>query len=107
MEDSSQYDPYKDKLQNAMLDEELEVTPELGDQYVNAEILLPREEKMAWGQMVCQKHDADNNLIGRSNQNPILDICLYEVEFPGGEMTELAANIISESMYAQCEVNRN
>ena len=31
----------------------------------------------------------------------------YEVEFPRGEMTELAANIIAESMYAQCYVDRN
>ena len=57
--------------------------------------------------MVCQKHDADGNLIGRFTQNPILDVCLYEVEFPGGEMTELAANIIAESMYTQCDVDGN
>ena len=81
-----------------MLDEEPEVTPEWGDQYVNAEILLPRWDKMARGQVICQKHDANGNPIGRSNQNPILDTHLYEVEFPGGEMTELAANIIAESM---------
>ena len=81
-----------------MLDEEPEVTPEWGDQYVNAEILLPRWDKMARGQVICWKHDADGNIIGRSNQNPILDTHLYEVEFPGGEMTELAANIIAESM---------
>ena len=49
----------------------------------------------------------DGNLIGRSNQNPILYTCLYEVEFPGGEMTGLAAIIIAESMYAQCDVDRN
>ena len=49
--------------------------------------------------------DADGNPIGRSNQNPILDTCLYEVEFPGGQMTDLAANIIAESMHAQCDVD--
>ena len=36
-----------------------------------------------------------------------MDRCLYEVEFPRGEITELAANIIAESMYAQCDVNVN
>ena len=60
---------------------------------------------MARGQVVCQKHDADGNQIGRSNQNTILDTCCYEVEFPGGE--ELATNIIAESMNAQCDVNGN
>ena len=52
-EETMQYDPYEDKVQNAetfpMLDEEQEVTPEWGDQYVNAEILLPRGDKMARG----------------------------------------------------------
>ena len=36
-----------------------------------------------------------------------LDTCLYEVEFPGGEITEVAANIMAESMYAHCDVNGN
>ena len=105
-----QYNPYEDELQNAkmfpMLDKEPEVTPE-GGQYVNAEILLPRGDTTARGQVVCQKHDTDGKLIGRSNQIPIFVTCLYEVEFPWGEMTELASNIIAESMYAQCDVNRN
>ena len=76
----------------------------MGDLYVNAELLLPRGDNMARGCMVCWKHDADGNLIGRSNQNPILDRHLHEVEFPGGEMTELAVNDIAESMYAQSDV---
>ena len=74
VEDTLQYDTYEDELQNAntfpMLDEESEVTPEWGNQYVNAEILLPRGDRMARGQVVHQKHDADSNLMGRSNWNP-------------------------------------
>ena len=34
-------------------------------------------------------------------------MCLYEEEFLEGEITELAANIIAESMYAQCVGDRN
>ena len=79
----------------------------MGDQYVNAETLLPRVDRTATGQVVCRKHYADGNPIGTSNQNPILDTHLYEVEFPGGEMTKLAMNIIAESMYAQCDLNGN
>ena len=74
---------------------------------MNAEILLPRGDKMARGQVIGQKHNTDGNIIVRSNKNPIMDTCLYEVEFPGREMTELVANIIAESMYAQCDVNGN
>ena len=57
--------------------------------------------------MLHQKYDADGNPISRSNQNLILDTHLCEVEFPGGEITELTAIIIAESMYAQCDVDGN
>ena len=71
VEDTPQYDQYDDKLQNAetfpMLDKEPEVTPEWGNQYVNAEILPPRGDKMARGHMVCQKFNANGNPVSRSN----------------------------------------
>ena len=90
-----------------MLDEEPEVTPEWEDQYVNAKILLPRWDKMTKGQVIHWKSDVDGNQMSRSNKNPILDTHLYEVEFPWGESTELVANIIAESMCAQCDVDGN
>ena len=31
----------------------------------------------------------------------------YQVEFAGGEVTELTANVIAESLYAQCNWDRN
>ena len=62
---------------------------------------------MARGQMVYQKHNADGNPNSRSNQKPILDTSSYEVEFPGDELTELAANSISESIYAHCDEDGN
>ena len=46
-------------------------------------------------------------LMVSSNHNPILDACLYEVECPGVEMTELSANVITKSMYAQCYLDGN
>ena len=52
------------------------------------------------------ENDADGNPISRSNQNPILDTQLYEMAFPGGEITGLVANIIAESMNALCDVDR-
>ena len=100
VEETLQIDPYENKSQNAetfpMLDEEPEVNPEWGNQYVNTDIFLPREDKMARVQVVGQKEDANGNIIGRSNQYPIiLETSHYEVEFSGKEMTELAANIIA------------
>ena len=43
---------------------------------------------MTRAQGAHQKHDAGGNTIGRSNQNPILDTHLYEVEFPVFEITD-------------------
>ena len=57
--------------------------------------------------MICQKHDVDSNPMSRSNQNPNLDTNLYEMEFPGEKITELAAIIIVESMHAHCDVDWN
>ena len=33
--------------------------------------------------------------------------CIYQVDFAGGEVTELIANVIAESMYAQCDPDGN
>ena len=111
MDGMSPYNPYEDKLQNVETflssDKESGVTLEWRDQYFNAEILLPRGDKMARCQVVYQKHDANGNPVGRSNESPIMDTCLHEVKHPGGETEELVANIITELIYAQCDVDGN
>ena len=104
------YDSYEDDADCGMPDppsEELEPTPEAGDSYVNTEVMLPRGDSMARGRVVYRKRDADGNLIGWSNANPILDSRLYEVEFANGEVAKLTANVITEAMFAQCDENRN
>ena len=49
----------------------------------------------------------DDNVIGRANENPILDTIGYVVEFEDGEKSELSANTIAQSMYAQCYPDGN
>ena len=109
--DTPQYDPYEDETQNEQtfpqLAEELEPMPEVGDHYIGAEILLPRGDQMARGHVVARSRDANGNVMGRSHTNPILDTRTYQVEFTGGEVTELTTNVIAESMYAQCDSNGN
>ena len=36
-----------------------------------------------------------------------MDTRLYQVEFKGGEVTKLTANVIAESVYAKCEADGN
>ena len=51
LEDTLQYDPYEDAMQNKQsflqLAEELEPMPEVGNQYIGNKIILPRVDKMA------------------------------------------------------------
>jgi len=84
-----------------------EPTPEAGDNLVSAQVLLPRGDTLARGRVKCRKRDAHGNPTGRANANPILDTRSYLVEFDDGEITELAANVIAESMYAQCDPDDN
>ena len=54
-------------------------------QYVNAEILFPKGDKMAVCQVKYQKHHTDGNSNGRTNDSHIIATCLYEVKFLGGK----------------------
>jgi hypothetical protein len=54
-------------------DGELDATPEVGDNDVNTEVMLPRWDHMARGKVIRRKRDAEGNPIGRANNNPILD----------------------------------
>ena len=57
--------------------------------------------------MLKRARDSDDNVIGRANENPILETRGYIVEFEDGEQAELAANTIAQSMYAQCDPDGN
>jgi hypothetical protein len=50
-----------------------EITPEMGDNYLSAEIMLPRGGTMVKGCVAARKRDRDGNPIGLTNANPILD----------------------------------
>jgi len=84
-----------------------EVTPEIGDAYLNAEISIPKGGSMARGRVIGRKRDADGNPTGRANPNSILDTRVYNVEFDDGDVTELTANLIAQAMYTQCDADGN
>jgi hypothetical protein len=86
---------------------DLEVTPEMGDNYLNAEISVPQGGTLMKGHITSRKRDKDGNPIGLANANPILDTREYTFTFDGGDETGLSANLITETMYAQCDPNGN
>ena len=51
--------------------------------------------------------DADGIPIGTANENPILDSCMYEVEYQDGTKASLAANYIAENLFAQVDQEGN
>jgi hypothetical protein len=86
---------------------DLEVTPEMGDNYLSTEISVPRGGTLAKGHVTFRKRDKDGNPIGLANANPILDTHEYTFTFDDGDETVLNANLIAEAMYAQCNLDRN
>ena len=103
------YEMYEDKEGGGQPQalEAKDITPEAYNCYLNAEVLLPRGDGMKMGTVKCQKCDADGQLRGLENTNPILDTRTYEVEFLDGQITKYTANAIAENMWSQCNVEEN
>ena len=85
--------------------EKLTPTPEIGDNYLNMGTMFSCGGTLARGRVTERKRDHKGNVIGRSNPNPIPDTREYEIKFEDGDVTELTANAIAESMYAMCDEN--
>jgi hypothetical protein len=85
----------------------LEVAPEMGDNYLNAEISVPQGGTLVKGCITSRNRDKDGNPVGLANANPILDTHEYTFTFDNGDETVLNANLIAEVMYAQCGPDGN
>ena len=70
------YEYYDDDHQDRTRDtppEQLTPTPDIRDNYLNMELMLPRGGNLARILVIECKRDHERNVIGRSNANPILD----------------------------------
>jgi hypothetical protein len=85
----------------------LEVTPEMGDNYLSAEISVPCGGTLVKGRATSRKRDKDGNPVGLANANPILDTREDTFTFDDGDETVLNANLIAEAMYMQCDPDGN
>ncbi len=84
-----------------------EVMPKIGDNYLSAELMLPKGGVLVKSCMTAHKRDWDGNPVGGANDNPILDTRSYIINFDDGNQTELTANMIPESLYLQCDPDCN
>ena len=75
------------------------------DKFLGEYVELPRDDKgykvldhvMEW------KRDHNGKFIGTSNENPILNTEVYNVETPDGHKAEYIENIIAEILYIQVD----
>ena len=51
--------------------------------------------------------DANRRPIGMANDNPILDLRMYEVEYCDGYVAAMAAKVINENLFAQVDQEGN
>ena len=106
--DTPEYETYADDHEGEHAHPiEEDTTPEESDEYVNAEVSLPKDGSMLSGRVIGRKRDSSGALKGTRNANPILDSRTYMVEFPDGEVTEYSANVIAQNMWAQCDLDGN
>ena len=103
------FEPYEDDEGRPVRtpEDDDEADPDTYDQYVGAEVVLPIGDKMMNAKVRGRKRQSDGTLRGKAHSNPILDTRTYEVEFADGQRTELAANVIAENMFAQCDSEGN
>jgi hypothetical protein len=84
---------------------EEEFTPEVyDDTYLNMELALPRSGgEVEFAKVTMRLRDKDGLPIGTTDDN----LMIYEVEFPDGHRTSLAANAIAENLFAQVDSEGN
>ena len=79
-----EFDYYDDDVKDGFEetnDDILPPTPEVNDNFVGANALLPRGDNMGQGRVRKRVCDKNINTVGRANENPILDSREYVVEF--------------------------
>ena len=84
--------------------DDLIYTPDVMDPYVGSEVRIPSGDGYIAARVRKRARGTDGNPIGRANDNPILDTRLYEVEQGDGTVRELQANIISENLFSQADL---
>jgi hypothetical protein len=97
-----EFEPYEDSVETNSHETDVDVFEghEEDDNYITAQVLVPRGEQMQLATVFRRKRDTDGRLIGKYNANPIQDTSEYKVQFSDGTVLEYAANVIAEKLYS-------
>ena len=72
---------------------------------INAEVMIQNGDEMAMGKVARRSLDADGRTTGTYHDNPFLITITFDVEFPNGQVKEYGANIITENMLTQVDLD--
>ena len=86
-----------------LLHDQQDSTPVINDEYVGAEIQLPRGDQFVYGRVAKRARTDDGQPVGTSNCNPLLDTREYIVEMSDGTELKYLANTIAENMLSQVD----
>ncbi len=75
-----------------------EIALKMGDNYITAEIMLPRGGTMVKGCVSARKRDRDGNPVGLASSTQSLTHA-HIIDFDNGNQTKLTANLITESLF--------
>ena len=101
------YDVYIPVELEADMPEADAFTPELFDNLLSAEVLIPKGDILVPATVIGCKRDEQGNPVGVANANCILDTRVYDVQFPDGHTETFAANVIAENIYSQLDSEGN
>ena len=80
----------------------------MDDTYQNMGVALPRDsEGPEFARVTKRLRDANGLPIGTAKDNPILDTCMYEVEYADSHKASMAENTIAINMFAQVDKDGN
>ena len=96
--------PYGHELIDTVPSEINEPYLESLDNYLGAKVVLPGKDSLpVLATIKKRKRDAQGNLIGEENNNPILDTRIYELEYPDSRIEEFGVNTITENLMEQVD----
>jgi Reverse transcriptase (RNA-dependent DNA polymerase) len=97
-----EYEPYEDTTTEPIIIPEADdIDLDATHKFLSARVMLPHGGQLSTGRVIRRKRDHDGVLIGRSDNNPILDTSMYDVEFEDGHIEAFSANTIAEHVYEQ------
>jgi hypothetical protein len=74
------------------------------DNYISAKIFIPVNGYQFANEVIKRRaRDANGELIGRANPNPLLDTSVYKAELEDGSVERYHANILAEHLYSRLD----